>query len=139
MRVLSIDYGDSRVGLAVSDQLGITAQGLKTIKKISDKQILKELEEIISKYQVKKIIIGMPYHLDGGENERTRVTNEFIHKLKCKFNKIPLETIDERLTTVEAHRTMNFLEIDNRKKRNIVDTLAAIYILEIYLKKINKK
>jgi len=139
MRVLSIDYGDSRVGLAVSDQLGITAQGLKTIKKISDKQILKELEEIISKYQVTKIIIGMPYHLDGGENERTRVTNEFIHKLKCKFNKIPLETIDERLTTVEAHRTMNFLEIDNRKKRNIVDTLAAIYILEIYLKKINKK
>ena len=81
------------------------------------------------------IVIGMPFHLDGGAGERTEVTKQFIHKLKCKFNLIKIETIDERLTTVEAHRTMNFLDIDKKKKKNIVDTLSAVYILETYLKK----
>ena len=125
-------------GLAVSDELGITAQGLKTIENVSDKQILKELATIIEQYKVDIIVIGMPYHLDGGENKRTELTQNFIHKLKCRFNQITIETIDERLTTVEAHKTMNFLDINKKKKKEIVDTLAAVYILEIFLKKINK-
>ena len=125
-------------GLAVSDELGITAQGLKTIENVSDRQVLKELATIIEQYNIDIIVIGMPYHLDGGENERTKLTQNFIHKLKCKFNQITIETVDERLTTVEAHRTMNFLDINKKKKKEIVDTLAAVYILEIFLKKINK-
>ena len=125
-------------GLAVSDELGITAQGLKTIENVSDRQVLKELATIIEQYNIDIIVIGMPYHLDGGENERTMLTQNFIHKLKCKFNQITIETVDERLTTVEAHRTMNFLDINKKKKKEIVDTLAAVYILEIFLKKINK-
>ncbi len=67
---------------------------------------------------------------------RAEVTKEFIHKLKCKYNKIKIETIDERLTTVEAHKTMNFLEISKNKKKNIVDTISAVYILETYLNKL---
>ena len=125
-------------GLAVSDELGITAQGLKTIENVSDRQVLKELATIIEQYNIDIIVIGMPYHLDGGENERTKLTQNFIHKLKCKFNQITIETVDERLTTVEAHRTMNFLDINKKKKKEIVDTLADVYILEIFLKKINK-
>lgn len=125
-------------GLAISDELGITAQGVKTIENMSDKQILKELSIIIEQYKIDTIVIGMPYHLDGGENERTKLTQNFIHKLKCKFNQITIETVDERLTTVEAHKTMNFLDINKKKKKEIVDTLAAVYILEIFLKKINK-
>lgn len=125
-------------GLAVSDELGITAQGLKTIENVSDRQVLKELATIIEQYNIDIIVIGMPYHLDGGENERTKLTQNFIHKLKCKFNQITIETVDERLTTVEAHKTMNFLDINKKKKKEIVDTLAAVYILEIFLKKINK-
>lgn len=125
-------------GLAVSDELGITAQGLKTIENVSDRQVLKELATIIEQYNIDIIVIGMPYHLDGEENERTKLTQNFIHKLKCKFNQITIETVDERLTTVEAHRTMNFLDINKKKKKEIVDTLAAVYILEIFLKKINK-
>ena len=125
-------------GLAVSDELGITAQGLKTIENVSDRQVLKELATIIEQYNIDIIVIGMPYHLDGGENERTKLTQNFIHKLKCKFNQITIETVDERLTTVEAHRTMNFLDINKKKKKEIVDTLAAVYILETFLKKINK-
>ena len=61
---------------------------------------------------------------------------EFIHKLKCKYNKIKVETVDERLTTVEAHRTMNFLDVNKHKKKDIVDTLSAVYILETYMNKV---
>lgn len=60
---------------------------------------------------------------------------EFIHKLKCKYNKIKIETVDERLTTVEAHRTMNFLDVDKYKKKDLVDTISAVYILETYMNK----
>ena len=64
-----------------------------------------------------------------------RQLGEFIHKLKCKYNKIKIETVDERLTTVEAHRTMNFLDVDKHKKKDLVDTISAVYILETYINK----
>ena len=73
--------------------------------------------------------------MNGTSSERAKKTEEFIHKLKCKYNKIKIEAIDERLTTVEAHKTMNFLEINKHKKKNIVDTISATYILETYLNK----
>ena len=77
----------------------------------------------------------MPYKLNGDKAERVEITEKFIQKLKCKFNKVKIEKVDERLTTVAAHRTMNFLEIKNSKKRNIVDTISAVYILESYMNK----
>ena len=64
-----------------------------------------------------------------------RQLGEFVHKLKCKYNKIKIETVDERLTTVEAHRTMNFLDVDKHKKKDLVDTISAVYILETYMNK----
>ena len=106
MRILGIDYGDVRTGIAITDPLGITAQGLKTINnQNSDKILLREI----------------------------------IHKLKCKFGKMPVEKIDERLTTVQAHKTMNFLDVNKKNKKNIVDTIAAVYILETYMRKEEKK
>ena len=77
--------------------------------------------------------------MNGSKAERVEKTEKFIHKLKCKFNKVALETIDERLTTVAAHKTMNFLNVDKKKKKNIVDTISAVYILETYMKKIENK
>ena len=74
--------------------------------------------------------------MNGTKTIRAEVTNQFIHKLKCKFNKIKIETIDERLTTVAAHKTMNFLDVNKHKKRDIVDTISAVYILEIYINKL---
>ena len=140
MRILGIDYGDVRTGIAITDSLGITAQGLETINNNnSDRVLLKRLEEIINQYEVETIVIGMPLNLKGEKTVRAEKTEKFIHKLKCKFNKIPIEIVDERLTTVQAHKTMNFLDVDKRKKKNIVDTIAAIYILETYLGKLNKK
>lgn len=138
MRILGIDYGDARVGIAITDPLGITAQGLETINRNgSDKIVLKRLEELIKQYNVTTIVIGMPINMNGTKTERAEVTEKFIHKMKCKFGKIPIETIDERLTTVEAHKTMNYLNVNKHKKRSIVDTISAVYILETYLKKIN--
>lgn len=138
MRKLGIDYGDSRVGIAITDGLGITAQGLETIHhKANDKIVLKRLEELFSEYEIDTIVIGMPINMDGTKTDRCEVTQKFIHKLKCKFNKVKIVEIDERLTTVAAHKTMNFLNVKNKNKRNIVDTISAVYILETYMNKTN--
>ena len=136
MRILGIDYGDSRVGIAVTDALGITAQGLETISHNgNDKILLKRLDEILEEYSVDTIVVGMPFNMDGTKTVRAEVTEKFIHKLKCKYNKMKIETIDERITTVAAHKTMNFLDVNKTKKRGIVDTISAVYILEMYMNK----
>jgi len=136
MRILGIDYGEARCGIAITDQLNITAQGLETIFcKGSDKVILKRLDELLEEYEIDTIVVGMPYNMNGTTSARTEITQKFIHKLKCKYNKLLIETVDERLTTVEAHKTMNFLEVNKHKKKNIVDTISAVYILEKYLNK----
>lgn len=137
MRILGIDYGEARVGIAITDQLNITVQGLETIQRNgSDKVILRRLDEIFEKYEVDTIVVGMPLNMNGTMSERAKITEQFVHKLKCKYNKMEIHTIDERLTTVEAHKTMNFLEVNKNKKKNIVDTISAVYILETYLNKL---
>ena len=139
MRILGIDYGDSKVGLAITDPLGITAQGLETVMyKGNDKMLLKKLDELMETYEISIIVVGMPYQMDGSKTERAEATEKFLHKLKCKYNQIQLETVDERLTTVAANKTLNFLEVNKRKKREIEDTLAAVYILETYMNKRKK-
>ncbi len=136
MRILGIDYGDARVGLAITDPLGYTAQGLETVAyNGNDKMLLRRLDEIMSEYEIDTIVVGMPYNMDGTKTARAEVTEKFIHKLKCKYNKIKIETMDERLTTVAAHKTMNFLDVNKHKKRGIVDTISAVYILEMYMNK----
>lgn len=136
MRTLGIDYGDARAGIAITDSLGITSQGLETIHhKGNDKIILKRLDELMQEYEIGCIVVGMPLHLNGDKSVRAEITEKFIHKLKCKYNKIKIDTMDERLTTVEAHRTMNDLNINPKKKRNLVDTISAVYILEMYMNK----
>ena len=137
MRILGIDYGEARVGIAITDHLNITVQGLETIlRNGSDKVILRRLDEIFEKYEVDTIVVGMPLNMNGTMSERAKITEQFVHKLKCKYNKMEIHTIDERLTTVEAHKTMNFLEVNKNKKKNIVDTISAVYILETYLNKL---
>lgn len=136
MRILGIDYGDSRVGLAITDPLGFTAQGLETISHNgNDKIVLRRLDEIMEQYEIDTIVVGMPFNMDGTKTIRAEVTEKFLHKLKCKYNKLRIETMDERLTTVAAHKTMNFLDINKHKKRGIVDTISAVYILETYMNK----
>ena len=135
-RILGIDYGVARTGLAITDELGITAQGLFTVEsKGSDKVILRKIDEVCQQYIIDKIVIGNPLNMDGTESQRTKETINFVHKLKSRFNKVEIIMVDERLTTVEAHKTMNDLDINKKKKRSIVDTISAVYILESYINK----
>lgn len=138
MRILGIDYGEARAGIAITDELNITAQGLKTIEhKGNDKILLAELDKILNEYSnIGTIVVGMPINMNGTNGPRVEKTEKFMHKLKCKYNKIKIDKIDERLTTVQAHKTMNDLDINKRKKKALVDTISAVYILEVYINKI---
>ena len=137
-RKLGIDYGEVRTGLAITDELGITAQGLETIiSNGNDKIILKRIDELLKLYEIDCIVLGKPLNMNGSEGKRVEETENFLHKLKSRFNKINIVQIDERLTSVEAHKTMNFLNIDNKKKKGLVDTISAVYILESYINKEN--
>ena len=89
----------------------------------------------MNEYEIDTIVLGMPFNMDGTSSDRVEITNKFLHKLKCKFNKIKIDTMDERLTTVAAHKTMNILKVNRKNKRNIVDTISAGYILETYINK----
>lgn len=133
MRIMGIDYGETRVGIAISDELQITAQGLETIAyNGNDKKLLARLDEIINGFSIDTIVVGMPVLLNGDKSTRAIVTEKFIHKLKCKYNKINICTVDERLTTVQAHKTMNDLNINKKKKRRA----SRYYISSIYTRNV---
>ena len=137
MRILGIDYGEARAGIAITDELKITAQGLKTINHNgNDKILLAKLDEIMNNYEIETIVVGMPYHMNGDKSKRAEITEKFIHKLKCKYNNVKIVSQDERLTTVQAHKTMIELDINKKRKKELVDTISAVYILETYINKI---
>lgn len=129
---------------------GITCYGLKTIEtklknidekmdiqRAKDRIILKELEEIITEYNPEKIVIGMPYNENGTSGDRIEQTKKLIHKIKCKFN-IEIVEQDERYTSIEASQIMNEIGIKKKKKRKVIDQIAAVLILEGYLKNLKK-
>ena len=133
MRILGLDYGDARTGVAISDLLGITAQGLESIEHgDNQKKLISRLREIIEEYKVEKIVIGYPLNMNATKGPRAEKTDKFIKKLEEGF-KISVIKIDERLTTVAAHRTMTTLSVNKDKKKKIVDTISAQYILQMYL------
>lgn len=133
MRVLGLDYGDVRTGVAISDSLGITAQGIESIKHGDNQKVLiSRLKEIINEYKPEKIVIGYPLNMNATKGPRAEKTDKFIKKLEQEF-KIQVIKIDERLTTVASHKTMTTLGISKEKKKNIVDTISAQYILQMYL------
>lgn len=135
MRILGLDYGEARTGVAISDQLGMLAHGIETIEhKGNDKKLIERLKEIIKENEVNKIIIGYPLNMNATKGPRVQKTDSFISKLKAATN-LEVIKVDERLTTVAAHRTMTELNIGKDKKKKIVDTISAVYILQMYLDK----
>ena len=132
MRILGIDYGDSRVGVAVSDPLGITAQGVKTLKNKNIKKHLSELSLIIEEYHPEKIVIGMPKNMDGTKGFRAEATYKFAENLKTIYNG-EIDYMDERLTTVSATRILNETNTRGQDRKNVLDTVSACFILENYL------
>lgn len=134
-RIMGIDYGMSKVGIAVNDELNITAIPIITIMhKGNDKLLFCEIQKYIIQYNIKKIIVGMPLNMNGTKGERVEATKNFIEKLIHKF-KIEVDTIDERLTTMYSNRILNELGVKSKKKKKIEDTMAAVYILQNYIDK----
>ena len=132
-RILGIDYGDARTGIAISDLLGFTAQGIETIHYKGDMDmLLNRIGELIKQYDVKKIVIGYPRNMNGTSGFRVEKTEEFIAILMDKF-KLNVIKWDEWLSTVSAHRDMIDMNIKKKKKKDLVDTIAAVHILQNYL------
>ena len=132
MRIIGMDYGDARVGIAVSDLLGITAQGVKTIKNTGIKQLLGEISAVINEYKPEKIVIGLPKNMDGSEGFRVDATRDFADKLKTVY-KGEIVFWDERLSSMGAERYLNETNTRGKKRKAVLDTVAACIILEGYL------
>lgn len=135
MRIMGLDFGSKTVGVAVSDELGLTATGIEIVRRDSPNKLRKTLariEALINEYNVDKIVLGYPVMLDGGEGERVEKTKEFATMLHRRTN---LEIIfqDERLTTVEAYEIMDLAGIKREDRYKYVDQVAAQVILEDYL------
>lgn len=134
-RVLGVDYGDVRVGLAISDPLGITAQGLDTLVINNDeKKFLNGIKNIIDKYEVKIVVVGNPKNMDGTISNKSQKVLDLVPKIEAFGVQVVLW--DERLTTVSAYKTMLELNITQREKNKYADKIAATYILEGYLNSI---
>lgn len=132
-RILGIDYGDVRVGLAISDELNITAQGLDTLViNNSTKKLINHIKNLIKEYGITTIVFGYPKNMNGTMSDKTKKVDEIISLLKEKVD-IKIVKWDERLTTVSAYKTMRELNISQKKKNTYADKLAATYILEGYL------
>ncbi|MFA7157107.1 MAG: Holliday junction resolvase RuvX [Bacilli bacterium] len=138
-RVLGIDYGDSKVGFAVNDELNILATPLATLFYKGDKDMLfAEIDKYVTKYDIKVFVVGMPLNMNNTKGERVAKTEQFIASLKEKYINISIKTVDERLTTRNSNNIMNQMNIKSAKKKKIEDTMAAISILQLYIDMNNK-
>ena len=131
---MGIDFGDARVGVALSDPLGITAQGYETIKNDGTESLYLSLAAIIKEKEVTKIIIGLPKNMDGTEGFRAEATKEFAEKLR-QYTDAEFAFCDERLTTVSAHGMLSEMNVRGKKRKGAVDTLSAALILETYMQR----
>lgn len=132
MRVLGIDYGDSHIGLAVSDKLLLTAQALGSYRSKSKEEDKKYFKELVLKYEIGEIVLGFPLRMDGSPGTRVEKTKEFAGWLK-KILKIPIIFWDERLTTKQALRILGQQKIKAKRKKILEDQIAASIILSSYL------
>ncbi len=132
MRILGIDYGEKRIGLAISDPLGFTAQGLPTIERVNAEDYLQKLADVIKEKDVSRIIVGLPKSMNDTIGKKAEEVLEFVEVLKSHLN-LPVVTVDERLTTVRAYKAMSETKMSLRKKHKRVDMISAQFILQSYL------
>ena len=132
MRILGLDVGSKTIGVALSDPLGWTAQGITTIRRTKKEQDIEEVHKICKEYGVETIVIGLPKNMNGTIGESGERVIALAEVIKEKTG-LPIEMWDERLTTVSAYKTMRELNISQKKKNIYADKLAATYILESYL------
>ena len=135
MRIMGLDYGSVTVGVAISDELLFTAQGIEVIRRKQEnklRQTYQRIEALIEEYGVEQIVVGYPKHLDNSIGERAKKSEEFAEDLKRRTG-LPVVLWDERLTTVAAHRVLDQGSVGLKQKMQVVDKLAAVLILQGYL------
>ncbi|MBE5823029.1 MAG: Holliday junction resolvase RuvX [Butyrivibrio sp.] len=135
MRIMGLDYGSKTVGVAISDELLLTAQGKEIIRRNEENKLRKTLariEQLIQEYGVEKIVLGLPLNMDESVSERSQLCLEFKDKIERRTG-IPVDMLDERLTTVEADEIMDEARIKGKKRKEYVDMIAAQIILQDYL------
>jgi len=132
MRILGLDYGEKRLGLAISDEMGITAQGLPTITRKGLEKDLAALEKVIRQFGVDRMVIGYPLRLNGTEGIQCEKVNRFAGILEKRFS-VPILKWDETLTTSQAEEILTEVRVSRKKRKAVVDKLAAMIILQDYL------
>jgi len=138
MRIMGLDIGSRTIGIAISDELGMTAQGVKTIKRTSMEEDFKEIAQIIAQFKVDKIVIGLPKNMDGTIGKQAEVVFQWVKAAKEKTH-LPLVTWDERLSTVEASKILLEADLSRKKRKGVIDKLAAVLILQGYLNQSRKE
>ena len=129
---MAIDYGSRRMGLAVSDELGITAQGLPTLNRTNRRNDFEHLRRAIKQYKVGEIVLGLPLRMSGESGIQSGKVEEFAEELRAKF-KLPVHLFDERLTSVEANRVLDQTRMGDSRRKEVVDQLAAVLILQAFM------
>jgi RNAse H-fold protein YqgF len=136
---MGLDYGSVTVGVAISDALLLTAQGVEVIRRKQEnklRQTFARIEELIAEYEIKEIVVGYPKHLNNSIGERAVKSEEFADKLRTRTG-LRVVLWDERLTTVAAHQVLSQTRMNYEEKAKVVDKLAAVLILQGYLDKLN--
>lgn len=131
-RILAVDHGSRRIGLAVTDELGVTAQGLPTLHCSTKRNDFDHLRRAIKQYNVAEIVVGLPLRMSGEQGTQSEKVEAFAEELRARF-KLPVHLFDERLTSVEANRLLDETDISDRRRKQVVDRLAAVLILQAFL------
>ena len=131
-RILGLDVGSRRIGIAVSDPLGITAQGLETLQRRNKRHDQAALERIIREYEVREIVVGLPLRMSGEEGIQSDKMQDFAEELRKRF-RLPVHMWDERLTSAEANRLLRTTELSIEKRAMAVDRMAAVLILQNWM------
>jgi putative pre-16S rRNA nuclease len=131
-RCLGLDLGERRIGVSLSDALGWTAGPLLAVTRVGWKKDMAALRSLILEHEVQRVVVGLPIKMDGTEGEMARATQEFVERFRRTLS-IPVETWDERLTTVQAERILIEADLRRERRREVIDSMAACLILQGYL------
>jgi putative Holliday junction resolvase len=133
MRILGLDVGDRTIGIAVSDALFLTAQGVEVIRRTSFKQDIERLRQIVNDYEVSTFVIGMPKNMNGSIGPRGQLVEEFAVHLSANFPEQEIKFWDERLSTVASEKMLIAADVSRAKRKQVIDKMAAVFILQGYL------
>lgn len=132
-RVIGLDIGDRTIGIAVSDLLGLTAQGVETIRRKKLADDIARLGELMGQYETRELVSGYPKNMNGTEGDRCEVVKAFIDEVKAVYPDVQVTFWDERLSTVAATRSLLEADVSRKKRKKVIDKMAAVFILQGYL------